>query len=329
MKSFSAYISEAPKVTLSPATEKIKQQKKVREALAVEIRKNPLTLCKILSEKTPKTFIDTIKSSPDDAINKWIKKLLGNRTPKHDEMHRLFASVYPSHEKLYKVFEGLTEWFETTGGSKRGMSAGIMSILACKDRAPWASWKGTAYRGLQRSLARVSKYSYTGEIEKFNFLGRPLEFLVGTAKYKSKYPLQSWSDSWATAWDFASGRYSSSPATGEYAVILETTLTREETVLSPGVIREISRFGDSESEVIRFRNTPETVKVYVNTVAILDGMDTMLPTKSETEKTFIDRMVKTHLVPVVGEKAAKKIMSGKSGFVTHIREHAKMARKVP
>lgn len=328
MKSFARHVEEA----LSPQTQAIKDRANQREAMAAEVRKNPLTLCDVLSEKTPATFIDMVRRNPDDAIMTHIKRILGRRAPKHDEMARLFASLYPVHAKLYKTFEGLREWFEQIGGSKRETSMGIMSILACKDRASWASWQGRGYRGLQRSLARVSMYSYTGKIENFYVFGQPMEFLVATTKYRSKYPLQSWTDDWGTAWDFASGMYASAPDIGEYAVILEANLTRNETILNPDVIAEISRFSNAEREVIRFRNTPETVKVYVRTDVIVKKVDAMRPKKKETEKEFMERIVDSCLVPVVGEKVAKKVMEGKSKLAksihARVRDHGKWLQTV-
>lgn len=305
MKSFARYISEAktPKVKLSPATEKIKQQKKAREVLADKIRKNPLTLCRVLSEKTSETFVNMLRYDTDAAIRIWMEKLLGNRTPRGDEFYRLQNDVYSSHRKLYKVVENLRDWFDSIGGRKGQMSSHIMEILACKDRANWASWQGKAYRGLSRSLARVKEYSYTGEV----VVKEGQSYLVASVKYKSKYPIQSWTDEWKTAYMFAAEL-----GGGDYGVILETNLTRKETILSPDVIRKISEYGSDEREVIRYRDTPETVKAYVLVSPIIDQIRTKKPSMKDTKESFTKRIVDTCLVPVVGEKAAKKVMSGKN-----------------
>ena len=205
---------------------------------------NPYTICDLLSDPKPNKFINLIKGDIPDASAKWITK-------------------------LEKIKEAFYDWFEAQGGRKMKMIKEFVEMVACENRAPWASWSGKAYRGVTRSTAVVSKYDFTGEVK---MVGK-VEWLVAKGTYKSRYEAQSWSDEWRTAQEFSDSNMSDIEI--PIGVIFEVSLNKSETLLSPDVVKQISIYGKGakkEREVIRVGNAPIPVTVYVKVSSIEDSI---------------------------------------------------------
>jgi hypothetical protein len=211
-----------------------------------KILANPYTICDLLANPKPSKFVDLIKGDVPDASAKWI-------------------------DELEKVKEAFFDWFEAQGGRKARMIKVFHELMSCKNRAPWASWSGKAYRGVMRSTKIVSKYDFTGETKKIG----NIEWLIAKGTYKSRYDAQSWSDEWRTAEEFATSNMSG--LENPIGVIFEVNLKRTDTLLSPDVVKQISIYGKGvkkEREVIRVGNAPLPVAVYVNADSIVDGIVT-------------------------------------------------------
>jgi len=221
----------------------VKSYHRLSEELSEAVQKNPYTICDLLSDPKPKRFINMIKGDIPYISAPWVKK-------------------------LEKIEEAFGEWFESQGGRKIKMINVFNEMVACKNRAPWASWSGKGYRGVTRSTAKVSKYDFTEEVKK---IGKN-EWLVAKGTYKSRYEAQSWSDEWKTAEYFSDSNMSD--IENPIGVIFEVNLKRSDTLLSPDVIKEISIYGkgvnNREREVIRVGNAPLPVTIYVNVSSIED-----------------------------------------------------------
>ena len=217
---------------------RLKEEKKDKKILD-----NPYTICDLLSNPKPNKFINMIKGDIPDLSTPWIKK-------------------------LYKIMEAFGDWFDSQGGRKITMINIFNEMVACKNRAPWASWSGKGYRGVTRSTAVVSKYDFTGEVKK---IGKN-EWLVAKGTYKSGYGAQSWSDVWRTAEEFSTNNLAQ--VENPIAVVLEVNLKRSDTLLSPDVIKQISMYGKgsvaAEREVIRVGNNPIPVTIYVSANSMED-----------------------------------------------------------
>ena len=211
-----------------------------------KILANPYTICDLLANPKPSKFVDLIKGDVPDASAKWI-------------------------DELEKVKEAFFDWFEAQGGGKARMIKVFYELMSCKNRAPWASWSGKAYRGVMRSTKIVSKYDFTGETKKIG----NIEWLIAKGTYKSRYDAQSWSDEWRTAEEFATSNMSG--VENPIGVIFEVSLKRTDTLLSPDVVKQISIYGKGvrkEREVIRVGNASLPVTVYVNADSIVDSIVT-------------------------------------------------------
>jgi hypothetical protein len=213
-----------------------------------KIIENPYTICDILSDSSPKRFIDLILNGTPDVSNppKWMMDL----------------------EKIKTAFE---DWLEAQGGRKVEMIKQFEKMVSCKNRAKWAAWSGKAWRGVSRSPAIVRKYSFTGEVKR---IGKS-EWLVAKGTYKSRYGAQSWSDEWRTAEEFSYQNISN--LDNPIGVVFEVDLKKNESLLSADVIKKISVYGKGEGrerEVIRVGNAVTPVIIYVNLEHIEDMINT-------------------------------------------------------
>jgi len=246
-----------------------KEEKKDKKILD-----NPYTICDLLSNPKPNKFINTIKGDIPDLSVPWVKK-------------------------LYKIMEAFGDWFDSQGGRKITMINLFNEMVACKNRAPWASWSGKGYRGVTRSTVMVSKYAFTGEVKK---IGKN-EWLVAKGTYKSQYGAQSWSDVWRTAEEFSTTNLAQ--VNNPIAVVLEVDLKRSDTLLSPDVIKQISMYGKgseaAEREVIRVGNSPIPVTIYVSAMSMVDIIDSgMTNVRNYDAKMYVYNRV----VVLLGVKAA-------------------------
>jgi hypothetical protein len=266
----------------------------------------PVTICDILSEPSPNHLEILVKS--DDEVDYWNQYL---QSKKLNPFAYGFLNPPKWVNDLFIYKNALRQWFEAQGGSKRHIVTKIFRMASCKNKAPWASWSGVAWRGLFRSLAVVSKkYTITGEVVKRG----GDTWLVGAAKYKSRYPVQSWTNSFETATDFTDPDMSTSDRNSGCGVILETSISKEEGFLSPQASNKVSKGDHSEfkeSEVIRCSSKEITVKAYIkmnglaNAVVYKMNYDEIYETE---EKEFL-KIGTTVLEKLFGSSVAKKLMS--------------------
>jgi hypothetical protein len=215
-----------------------------------EMLENPPTICDLLSDPSPKKFIDLIHDGAPD----WTAPYAG--TPRW-------------MTNLNNIKDAFDNWFEMQGGAKATIVRQFEKMVSCKNRAPWASWSGKAWRGVTRNMPVIKKYEFTGEVKNIN--GK--QWLVATAKYKSRYGAQSWTDDWRIATHFSESNVGD--VKDPVGVIFELDLKREESLLSPDVIKKISQYGmgkAKEREVIRISDKITTVKIYVSPSDIATNM---------------------------------------------------------
>lgn len=242
-----------------------------------ETEVKPYTICDVLRDIGPGTrFIDLINNGPPKGTAAWIKDL----------------------EKVQKAFH---RWFNSVGGNKKSSIDVFKKMVACPNRASWASWSGKAYRGVPQHRAQVSKHTFTGVKTIF---GR--EWLVAKGTYKSRYEAQSWSPDLSVAERFA--RESVEEGVGGSAgrnipVVMEVSLGAKDTLLNPFTIKTISRFRDTESEVIRVGNNPIDVTMYISADYLVEAIEDA-HFKSNLPDSAFSRVV----VAFVGAKGAEILM---------------------
>lgn len=247
----------------------------VREKKAKEILDNPVTICDILSDPTPKRLITLIKGnakevldlSYGDANPRWVKE-------------------------LDAISDEFNTWFESQGGSKKNMVTKFTDMVSCKNRAPWASYDGKAYRGVARSIGRIKNYKFINNVKQEG----STTWLIAKGSYKSRYGAQSWTDSWKMAVDFALRGGNIAGHNDPVGIVFEVNLKPKETLLSPDVISKVSGYKE-EREVIRVGDTPLPVTIYVNMKSIKRWLISVTPRISETDtrgslrKKWIDKMI--------------------------------------
>jgi hypothetical protein len=207
-----------------------------------EMLENPPTICDLLSDPSPKKFIDLIQ----DGVPDWTAPYAG--TPRW-------------MTNLNNIKDAFDNWFEMQGGAKATIVGQFKKMVSCKNRAPWAAWSGKAWRGVTRNMPVIKKYEFTGEVKNIN--GK--DWLVAIGKYKSRYGAQSWTDDWRIATHFSESNVGD--VKDPVGVVFELDLKKEESLLSPDVIKKISQYGmgkAKEREVIRISDKITTVKIYVS-----------------------------------------------------------------
>lgn len=287
------------KLFMTPETALLKVRefkKKIDEYLAagknVEIIKTlkPLTICEILKQPEPKILFTLIRSGAIDACNQYFKMKAYGEWEEVSWFHT-----------LEEYAENFKEWFDQQGGSKRKSVNAIRIAHACKGRADWTKFKGKAYRGLGRSLDRIKRYDYTGDMVNIEGTDR----LVSTVKYKSKYGVQSWTPSIKVADDFFEG--------GDIHTILETELA-DEAFLNPNIINKISTY-KGENEVLRVSDSLKTVTAYVSLNDIIDAYRDIRGSIIDHEKSINDAENRSDISAwtnrMFGRKAAEKLMKNK------------------
>ena len=98
-----------------------------------EMLENPPTICDLLSDPSPKKFIDLIHDGAPD----WTAPYAG--TPRW-------------MTNLNNIKDAFDNWFEMQGGAKATIVRQFEKMVSCKNRAPWASWSGKAWRGVTRNM---------------------------------------------------------------------------------------------------------------------------------------------------------------------------------
>ena len=290
-------------------TKETKSKTPIDDKTMKEVLK-PVTICDILSEPSPKHLEMLVKS--DDEVDYWNQYL---QSKKLNPFAYDFLNPPKWIDDLFIYKNALRQWFEAQGGSKKHIVTKIFRMASCKNKAPWASWSGVAWRGLFRSLAVVSKkYTITGEVVKRG----GDSWLVGAAKYKSKYPVQSWTNSFDTAVVFARPDYaqylSKHDSESGCGVILETSISKEEGFLSPQASNKVSKGEHSdfkESEVIRCSSKEIAVKAYINMNRLVNAVVNEMNYEEiyETEEKEFLKAGTTVLEKLFESSVAKKLMS--------------------
>jgi hypothetical protein len=247
----------------------------VRQKKAKEILDNPVTICDILSDPTPNRFMTLIKGnakevlglSYEDADPRWVKE-------------------------LDAISDEFQTWFESQGGSKRNMVTKFTDMVSCKNRAPWASYDGKAYRGVARSIGRIKNYNFINKVKQEG----STTWLIAKGSYKSRYGAQSWTDNWKIAVDFALRGGNIAGHNDPVGIVFEVDLKPKDTLLSPDVISKVSGYKE-EREVIRVSDTPLPVTIYVNMKSIKMWLVHVTPrinendTRGTLRKKWLDKMV--------------------------------------
>jgi hypothetical protein len=245
----------------------------------------PFTICDILKYPNPDYFIDFMNNDVVRTISQILRKEQNIKIGTEYLRGLTWVSA------LETQVENFTDWFEEVGGSKRKSIKEIRAAAACKDRAAWTKWSGTAWRGVGRSLDRIKRYNFTGEMVKMG----GVEYLVATTGYKGKYGVQSWTNSFNVAQGFAAG--------GDISVIFEVKLSEDETFLRPEIIKEISHYR-GEKEILRVSDKAKKVKVYVKARSIADfGLSYFVG-------YTVEKAVRK-LTDIVGKKAAEALLKNK------------------
>ena len=265
----------------------------IDEKKAIETIKKlkPLTICDVLKYPNSSVFTLLMASVGDrggaaEACNKYFNMKVYDDWDTVSWFRRL---------EQYRV--DFIEWFEQQGGSKRYSINAIRIAHACKGRADWTKFKGLAYRGVGRSLDRIKRYDYTGDMIKI--MGK--NYLVSTVKYKSKYGVQSWTPSLVSALDFSEG--------GDIHTVLKTELG-DDSFLTPTLIDKISDYS-GENEVLRVSDSVKTVTAYVNLKDIKEAYEESrgrIHDDKDTKLTYILKWTTN----MFGAAAAKKLMNNKT-----------------
>lgn len=213
----------------------------------------PITICDILKSESPKHFVTLMTSGAVEAVAGMMREQ-GRRVSDYS-----FIEELPWVRSLGRVAESLSWWFELQGGSKQGAVNAIRECMACKGRAAWTKWDGgKVYRGVGRSIERIKRYTYTGEMIRKG----DATWLVASVKYKGKYGAQSWTPSWGSATGFEEG--------GDIQVVLEIDLAKDDTFLRPEVVNKVSGY-KGEEEVIRVSDRMVPAKAYVKLYDIVNN----------------------------------------------------------
>ena len=213
------------------------------------------------------------------------------------------------NDKTTRHLEALIEWLGDGigGSSKAPYMKYIQAMGACPNKASWATWQGTAYRGVAKHKEWVkTNLKFTGETVVKQTKQATKLYAVAEAVYQSQFAAQSWTENWKIASRFSTGYSSSS-----IPLVFETQLTRNNTLFSPEFL---NKCGWDESEVIRVENKPTKMKVYFS-ISDSDMFREIgfkhRPTRQNTnnpEKFLRDGYMK-ELTKVFGETNAKKLLS--------------------
>jgi hypothetical protein len=281
-----------------------KQEKRGKEA-EKKILENPYTICDLLSDPSPKRFISLIKNGLPDmwTYTEWMKDLID-------------------------VKDAFYEWFQLQGGRKSEIVREFQKMVSCKNRAPWAAWSGTAYRGVVRNASVVKEYQFTGEV----LMKGGKEWLIAKGTYKSRYGAQSWSNDWNTAEDFAHKEKNNlANALYPVGVIFEIDLKKSESLLSSPVIKKISPYANrklskgvsGEREILRVSSATIPVKIYVDVKGIKDTITDRYNSwdNSQESKKEARRYVHNKVVAFIGVKGADAFTKTKA-FMSLVKKYS-------
>lgn len=268
-------------------------QKKSDELIKKMKAMRPITLCDIMKSPDSETFIELlVGGGPSEVALQMLKKEQGIDILYIDDTEGI-----PWIRSLQSKTDKLANWFSQEGGPKQDSIGVIRECMACKGRAAWTKWGGKAYRGVGRSIQRIKRYEYTGDIVKM----KGSTWLVAKVNYKGRYGAQSWTPDLNVAAGFRLG--------GGIQVVLEVELKENETFLRPEVIEQVSEY-KNEREVIRVSDRMVPATAYVKLFDILDA-----------DKASVDKVdsayIKRWTEGLFGAKAARKLLANKA-FVKEV-----------
>ena len=228
------------------------------------------TICELLSQPTEEAFLDMVKHPVSSGMG-----------------------------SLKKYANALTHYFDATV-RKPSVHDAILEMCKCKNRANWTySFDGIpVWRGLNKTASYLAeRFKFTGELVEFN----GVEYLVATGTYKSEHPIQSWSYEFRVAQQFTT--YNTYTTEDAIHTIIEHRVKRQETFLTPDVIRQISAHTE-EKEILRVSNTPIQVRAYVSLWSAWGNLvDFSIGNADERDI----KIFKTRLAKITGEDALKRM----------------------
>ena len=218
----------------------------------------------------------------------------------------VFTSEMKKNRKFEEYHQALTTFFETGGDEKGDVDDTIAKMAKCPNRAAWTYFADKlVWRGLKKSRRYIKKFcKFTGELKVVN--GR--FFAVCDMSYLSYYPVQSWSYDWDVAEDFASTK---GPTTtreeGEIQIILEHRLKREESFLTPELVRHFAPHAGVEKEILRVSREQIKVKAYVSLRNLWVWTTYNIPATTHPDMREQEKL--NYFENFVGTAAAKKMFA--------------------
>jgi hypothetical protein len=260
MKSFNEYITEAK---AAPSAVPEVTPKLIAKVAAMK----PMTICDLLKQGKPDTLKRTMSGSFwEESVARILKvtKLTGS------VLHKFKKPKWVSEIEGYG--SALRQWYERQGGNKADIIPLIMQMAACKNRAKWAKWSGKAWRGFRRNPAQIKgAYEFTDKIAKLSSGSDPC--IVAKVKYRSKYPIQSWSSSMKVAEAFAVN--DNADEVGTIGVMIQADITEKEGFLSPKASEFLNDGMHDEDEVLRIGNEAKEMPAYIIISTLVDTLVTV------------------------------------------------------
>jgi len=311
MKSFRDHITEAK---AAPSAVPEVTPKLIAKVNAIK----PLTICDLLKQGKPDTLKKTMSGSFwEESVARILKvtKLTGS------VLHKFKKPKWVGEIEGYG--SALRQWYERQGGNKADIIPLIMKMAACKNRAKWAKWSGKAWRGFRRNPAQIKgAYEFTDKIAKLS--SGSDSCIVAKVKYKSKYPVQSWSSSMKVAEAFAVN--DNADGVGTIGVMIQADITEKEGFLSPEASEFLNNAMHDEDEVLRIGNEAKEMPAYIIISTLVDTLVTVgnglvdRKTEAKIEDHNIPNAKRIELylkvatpkvASLIGEKNAKIVMNPK------------------
>jgi len=153
---------------------------------------------------------------------------------------------------------------------------------------------GIIYRGVRRTatdLIRVKDWKYSDQTRKV---------MIGTVKYESRYPIQSWTTNSMVAWGFASTRKTAKQFQqgdfvegGYYPCVFMGVVNKNDLLFSSDFLSRFKHKAGlgilrNEYEVVRISNEPFTCKIMVKMEDLIIPLGKYKPLDVRLEKHLMD-----------------------------------------
>jgi len=153
---------------------------------------------------------------------------------------------------------------------------------------------GIIYRGVRRTASDLIK------VKDWKYSDPTRQNIVGTVRYESRYPIQSWTTNSLVAWGFASGwkiskqfKQGDFVEGGYYPCVFMGVVNKNDLLFSSDFI---ARFKDkaglgilrNEHEVVRISNEPFTCKIIVRVEDFNNPLGKFKPIDKRLEKHLMD-----------------------------------------